>query len=228
MCSLWCGTVLNRVDVKYKIPDKAVLTQEPSTVETKLLRIIVITAVGWRNSCQNKPKMRFSANCHTWSLVSLCSTNSSEPISPSFLIINPIDFWSGFRVRPASSGFSCLPCVKAERNQLNIQIGLVNLLVAFNHYLNTPPSYWCQKPPHCRQNLMGLRKDVCSNKIKLTWEKKIVVRCKEWWAAPLFILFPGLFKIITQSVNGRAKRGEVNSSNLQMQHFGLKSSHWRA
>ena len=42
------------------------------------------------------------------------------------------------------------------------------------------------------------------NKIKLTWEKKTVFHCKEWWAASLFILFPGLFEIVAQSADGTA------------------------
>ena len=40
------------------------------------------------------------------------------------------------------------------------------------------------------------------NKIKLTYEMKTVFHCKEWWAASLFILFPGLFEIIAQSADG--------------------------
>ena len=43
------------------------------------------------------------------------------------------------------------------------------------------------------------------NKTKLTYKMKTVY-CKEWWAASLFILFPGLpvFEIIAQSADGTA------------------------
>ena len=43
------------------------------------------------------------------------------------------------------------------------------------------------------------------SKIKLTLEKKIEFHCKEWWAASIFVLFPGLFAIIAQSAQVEAK-----------------------
>ena len=73
--------------------------------------------------------------------------------------------------------------------------------------LNIPQaaqSIWCQKPPHYRQNLVGVKKDGCSNKIKLAWENKTIVHCKEWWAANLFILCPGSFESSAQSAYGSA------------------------
>ena len=63
------------------------------------------------------------------------------------------------------------------------------------------------KSPHCRQNLVGVKKKTAARKNQLTLEKKAVglFLCKEWWTTSLFILFPGLSDIIAQSADGTAK-----------------------
>ena len=40
-----------------------------------------------------------------------------------------------------------------------------------------------------------------NHQIRLTWEQKTVLYCKEWCAASLFTLFPILFEIVAQSAD---------------------------
>ena len=70
--------------------------------------------------------------------------------------------------------------------------------------LKHTPKLLVSKATTLPTKLGGSKKRWLLNKIKLTWDKKIVFHCKEWWAASLFILFPGLFEIVAQSADGTA------------------------
>ena len=63
--------------------------------------------------------------------------------------------------------------------------------------LKDSPKYLLSKTTTCKKRWL-------LNKIRLTWEAKTALHCKEWWAASLFILFQSLFKIIAQSAHGTA------------------------
>ena len=55
------------------------------------------------------------------------------------------------------------PRYKDPRQQFEAELNPVNIQIWLMSQLDTP-SYWCQKPTHCRQNLVGVKKDGCITK----------------------------------------------------------------
>ena len=100
-------------------------------------------------------------------------------------------------------GFDCLwLTIKAEINPLIIQIGLMS----YEHLykcLNIPASYWCHNPPHCRRNLVEVKKMVAQHN-QISLGKENCISLQGVWDASRFKLLPGLFKIVAKSADGSA------------------------